>query len=72
MREATIRLYGSAESVVEVFDNWEGMSILSVQFGTMNEGKPEWAGEPSPIDTDMARALGNLLVKMADDVDGQP
>lgn len=70
--ERTVRISGSADCVIELFDNWEGMNLIAVRFGCYGGDEPvSWAGEANAIDTDLARALGEQLIKMADVLDGQ-
>jgi hypothetical protein len=66
--ETTLRLHGSADMVVELFDNWEGMGLISVRFGCHDvdeEGGVAWAGEATAIDPEMARSLAAALLKIA-------
>lgn len=66
-RETTMQLHGSADSVVELFDNWEGLDLISVRFGAHDgEGSIAWTGEPNPIDASMAKALAAALLELAD------
>lgn len=62
-RETTMQIHGSADFVAEIFDNWEGMDLISVRFGCHDgEGGISWTGEAAAMDRDSARALATALL----------
>lgn len=65
--ERRTQLHGSADTVVELFDNWEGMSLLSIRFGTHDgDENIAWGCEEQVLDADMARALALQFIEYAD------
>ena len=65
----TLRLYDSADCVVEVIDNWESMDLIGVRFGAFDgEGGISWATDDhSAMDKQMARAVAKALTELAGD-----
>jgi hypothetical protein len=66
-RHQTIRLYGTAESVVEIEDNAEGMDLCGIAFGSFEEGKAAFPSGQALMDWDMARAVARELNRLADE-----
>ena len=65
-RETTMKIHGSADFVAELFDNWEGMGLISVRFGCHDgEGGISWAGDEAAMDADTAKAIAAALLDMA-------
>ena len=66
--ETTVKLHGSADAVIELDDNWEGMALMSIRIGCHDgTGEIAWSCEPLALGWDMVDALGAQLTKMAND-----
>lgn len=65
--ERTMRLHGSADSVVEIIDHWEGMDLIGIRFGAHDGGGSiSWISDDyAAMDKDMAIAVAKALTELA-------